>query len=379
MKIKKWVWQDSNFPNFPYNTDELIDIISELSLNTGRLNEITSYLEPNSFKKIQIEAMSNEILSSNEIEGNYLDRESVVSSVKKAIDPAFDSANDKSTHNTDALVQVIQDAALNYEPLTRDRLCTWHNALFPTGQSGLIKIKTGEYREDEMQIVSNPYGREKIHYIAPPPSTIEKEMNRLLDYITNSTENRYIKSAKAHIWFLAIHPFDDGNGRLARVISDYILIKETKQTHKYYSISSVININKKSYYDILEKSNNLIYNRNHDFTQWVKWYLQTLLESIVNSIDKTKSIIKKAKLWDRINKNTPLNQRQIKVLNKIASMGEANFTGGLSTKKYQAITKTSRATAIRDIQDLVQKGFLEQVKGTSGRSVRYMLVYDVES
>ena len=375
MKTKKWVWQDKNFPNFPYNSDELIDTISEISLNIGRINEITSYLEPNSVKDIQIEAISNEILSSHEIEGNYLDRDSVVSSVKKAIDPTFDLADDKSTHNTDALVQVMQDAIKNNKPLTKDRLFTWHNAIFPTGQSGLIKIKTGRYRTDEIQIVSNPYGREKVHYIAPPPNKIEKEMNKLLDYINNSTEHRYIKSAKAHIWFLAIHPFDDGNGRLARVISDHILAKEAHITDKYYSISSVINKNKKSYYDILEKSNNLIYNKDYDFTKWYKWYLQALLKSIQNSINKTKSIIKKAKLWDKINNTTPLNQRQIKVLNKIATIGEENFIGGLSTKKYQAIAKTSRATAIRDIQDLVQKGFLEQEKGTSGRSVRYILVY----
>jgi len=377
MQIKKWIWQHDAFPTFPYNADELIEIISEISLNIGRMNEIASYLKPNNFKNLQIEAISNEILSSNEIEGNYLDRDSVVSSVRKAIDPTFDLIDDKSTHNSDALVQIIQDATLNHKEITKERLCLWHNALFPTGQSGLVRIRTGKYRQDDMQIVSNPYGREKVHYQAPSANLIEKQMNELFDYINNSTQNSYIKSAKAHIWFVAIHPFDDGNGRLARVISDYILAKDVKLSDKYYSISSVIKSKKRSYYDILEKSNNLIYNRDYNFTEWFKWYLQALLESIINSIDKTKTIVKKAKLWDKINVNTPLNQRQIKVLNKIATIGEENFTGGLSTKKYLSIAKTSRATAIRDIKDLVEKGFLEQIKGTSGRGVRYVLIYDI--
>jgi len=189
--------------------------------------------------------VTNEILASSKIEGEILNRDSVRSSVEKKLDDAFDYSNDCSTHHTDGLVDILIDSSFNHEPLTEERLHGWHNALFPTGYSGMTKIDVAKYRNEEMSVVSGKGMKEKTHYIAPPPDTLTDEMHTFLEYINHSKDNPYVKSAIAHLWFVIIHPYDDGNGRITRAIANYVLSKELGLNHKYFSVSSAVIKDKK--------------------------------------------------------------------------------------------------------------------------------------
>ncbi|HIP21344.1 MAG TPA: Fic family protein [Sulfurimonas sp.] len=188
-----------------------------------------------------------------------------------------------------------------------------------------------------------------------------------------NTQNIYIKSAKAHLWFVSIHPYDDCNGRIARVIADYILSKNTNLEYKYFSISSAIQLDKKGYYEALEMSQNLLYNREYDFTKLIQWHIKTLKHSVDLGLNKVDIVVQKAKFWNRVNQEE-LNSRQIKVLNKLLEYFKDEFEGGLSTKKYMNMTKVSKPTAFRDIQDLVKYKYIQQIEGTAGRSVKYELI-----
>jgi len=372
--IKKWVWQHQNYPTFPFDNSKLDDTILQLSKSVGVLEGIISTLNYDNTVDLEIDTFTNEIISTAQIEGEILSRESVRSSVCKKFDRLFDAKHDKSTHYTDGLSDIMIDSSFNKNPLTKERLHGWHNALFPTGYSGLLKIKVASYRDEEMTVISGQGIKEKIHYKAVEPKDIEMDMNRLLSYINEKKVNPFIKSAIAHLWFVIIHPYDDGNGRIARSIVNYILSKELNLNHKYFSISHSVANSKKSYYEILEKSNNLFYNRNYDFTQWILWHTNMIKNAVEISISNIQAIIKKAKFWDRA-RSIKLNESQIKVLNKMLDAKDANFEGGLTNKKYRNITKTTQVTASRHIQDLVKKGLLKEIKGYGGRSTRYEIAF----
>lgn len=374
--MQKWLWQDARYPAFPYNPNLLIDVIDKTSLKIGKLSTLISILDVGKENTIAIDTFTEEIIANSAIEGEYLNFESVRSSVRKRFDASFDYGKDSSTHHTDALASLLIDATSNHEPLCIERLHKWHAALFMGGySSSLNKINVGEFRVyDDMEVVSGVYGKEKVHYRALPAKRIEKDIHRLLDYVNHSNENAYIKSAKAHIWFVSIHPYDDGNGRIARVIADYILSKELLLSSKYFSISSAIQLDKKGYYDTLEHSQNLYFNQKYDFTEWIKWHTQILASSIDTSLKKVDIVIFKAKFWNKIDPEK-LNSRQIKVLNKLLEYPKGEFAGGLSTKKYMSMTKASKPTAVRDIQKLISLGCLRQIEGTAGRNVKYELVF----
>lgn len=372
---KKWVWQHENYPNFPYSNAELDALLSEVSRNTGVLEGTLNTLSSNSTTTIQIDAVTNEILASSEIEGEILSRDSVRSSVRKWLDETFDYSKDKSTHHTDGLVEILIDSSFNHEALTEKRLHGWHNALFPTGYSGMHKIDVAKYRSEEMSVVSGRGRNEKTHYIAPPDNTLLDEMNHFFTYINTSKDNPYIKSAIAHLWFVIIHPYDDGNGRIARAITNYILAKELRFDHKYFSISSAVKEDKKNYYDILERMNRLLYNREYDFTPWIVWHTNMINNAINISLDTIKIVVDKAKFWDRA-RSLNLNEKQTKVLNKLLDAGEGEFEGGLTNKKYRSITGTTQITASRHIKDLVEKGLLREIEGYGGRSTCYDIVWN---
>jgi len=326
-------------------------------------------------QNIAVETFIDEIIASNAIEGEYLNYDSVRSSVRKRLDKSFNLGEDTSTHHTDALTSLLIDSNLNHKPLTLERLHKWHTSLFVGGYSSLLEdINVGVFRKyDDMEVVSGVHGREKVHYLAIPAAKIENDIEKLLEYINNSSENPYIKSAKAHLWFVSIHPYDDGNGRVSRAVTDYILSLSTLDTQfKLYS-SSAIQLDKKGYYEALESSQNLLYNREYDFTKWIKWHTQTLRASVNLGLKKVEIVVQKAKFWNRANQEK-LNSRQIKVLNKLLEYPKDEFKGGLSTKKYMSMTKVSKPTAFRDIQALVTFGYLRQIEGTAGRSVKYELI-----
>ena len=371
--VKKWVWQHSDYSEFDYRYEEIAPLISSVSRNTGKLEYAVHILDEKDINDIVIDTATNEIVQSSEIEGEILDRDSVRSSIRKKLGNPTDQSPDLSTRHTDGLADILIDSSFNHAPLSEERLHGWHNALFPSGYSGGYKIDVSKYRRDEMHVVSHRGYREIVHYEAPPPERVGEEMRKLLVYINHSQEDPYIKSAIAHLWFVIVHPYDDGNGRIARAIVNYILAKELGLNHQYFSISKAIAEEKRSYYDILERSNNLIYNRQFDFTEWIAWHIDAVDRAIEYSLHEIEKVVKKAKFWDRA-RNYALNERQIKVLNKVLDKGMEDFEGALSTKKYAAITKTSIPTAKRDISRLVEYGLLRQIEGTAGRNIRYEIV-----
>jgi len=375
--IKKWIWQHDEYPNFKYNKEALEELLKSLEYKRGTLDGISKLFNANDIKKIEIETLVNEAINTSEIEGEYLKRESVRASLLKKLDASFDTTKDSSTHQTDALVEILLDCSMNSEALSIERLHGWHNSLFVSGYERLHKINVASFRKhDDMEVVSGAIGHEKVHYLALPQREIIKDIENLLAWCNSSEENIYIQSAIAHLWFVVIHPYDDGNGRIARAITDYILSRQNFSTNQFklYSISMAINSDRRGYYEVLDRTTNLFINRDFDVTAWLKWHLRILSDAMDEADRNIEYIVQKTKFWDR-HREDNLNGRQIKVLNKILDIGSENFEGGLNTKKYMAITKKSKATVVRDIQELVLLGCIEQIEGASGRNVRYRIKF----
>lgn len=256
-----------------------------------------------------------------------------------------------------------------------ERLFGWHNALFPRGFSGHFKINVASFRgEGDMEVISGEPGKEKTFYVAPPRDRLEKDMDRFLDWF-NTTEESLIKAAIAHLWFVIIHPFDDGNGRITRAITDLVLSKiEQSSFSKLYSMSSAINADRKGYYKALERTTGYVKkDDNHlDITIWCEWFLTTLYTALIDTKNKLGYIIDKTKFWDK-HRDDGLNARQIKVINRILDVGVENFKGDLSKKKYMKIADTTSSTASRDITELLKFDCIEQIEETAGRNVRYRI------
>jgi len=372
--IKKWVWQHENYPNFSYDKHPLKELLTSLDYRRGLLDGVAKFFSERDRVSVEIDILTQEALHTSEIEGEYLHRESVQNSLQKRLDKDFSELKDSSTHQSDALVAVLLDCSLNREPLDVERLHGWHNALFEGKRFDVLsKIDVASFRtHDEMEVVSGAIGYEKVHYVAVPQKQIEKDMLELLEWCNGVDENIYIKSALAHLWFVIVHPYDDGNGRIARAITDYLLSSQSNEkAFKLYSFSMAVNSDRKGYYAILDRTTNLFKNRNYDFTPWLLWHLKTLNHAMEMALERIDEVISKTKFWDRC-RDKSLNIRQLKVLNKVLDKG--NFEGGINTKKYMAITKTSRATAVRDINELLEYGCIVQIEGSLGRNVRYEVI-----
>jgi len=378
-QIIKWIWQHPDFPKFNYNLSELNTLIGEIDYLRGKLDGVSQLFSQEDIQRFEIDTLTDEAINTSLIEGEVFKRESVRSSLRKKLDENFDARNDKySTAATDSLVEILIDCSLNKEPLSLERLHGWHNCLFENQYSKLTKINIATFRDhDDMEVISGAIGFEKVHYRAVPKSSIETGMQKLLNYCNDSDENIYIKSAIAHLWFVIIHPYDDGNGRVSRAITDYILSKHTSQAQfKLYSISTAINADRKGYYDILDKTTNLFINKDFNITPWLTWHLTILKNAMLNASKNIDYLIEKTKFWD-IHRKQALNARQIKVLNKILEIGSENFEGGISTKKYISMTKVSKATAVRDLVQLVNFGCIKQLEETSGRNIRYVVNFGI--
>ena len=377
--IVKWIWQHQDYPKFKYDKSKLIDLLNQIEYNRGLLDGISKLFSSDDIVKIEIETLTDEAINTSLIEGEFFKRESVRSSFKKKLDRYFDARNDKySTIATDNLVEILIDSNLNKKDLTIERLHGWHNCLFEhTSYSKLDKIEIAKFRShSDMEVVSGAIGFEKTHYKAIPFEKIEEDIKSFLEYCNTSNENIYIKAAIAHIWFVIIHPYDDGNGRIARAITDYILSQNSSTAQfKLYSISTAIIKDRTAYYDILDKTTNLFLNKDFSLTSWIIWHLNILNSAMKEALKNVEFLIQKTKFWDR-HRDKALNERQIKVLNKILDIGNENFEGGLNTKKYISLTKVSKATAVRDITQLVEFGCIKQIDGTAGRNVRYEIDFD---
>ena len=362
---KKWIWKYDTYPKFTYDSKKLQPLLQEIKYYQGLLEGIFTNANEEDMYQTQLEIMTQEIMDSSAIEGEILSRDSVRSSISKQLGINREQ-KDHSTRTSEGVTELLVDALYRFnEPLTKARLLGWHNALFPSEVKRIVDIRIAQYRDEEMEIVSGRIGREKVHYIAPPPEALEREMERFLDWL-NSTEVSILDAGIAHLWFVVIHPFDDGNGRIARAIGNYLLSKEAKAPIRFYSMSSMIWQDRRGYYDILEAttSGDIV------VTLWLEWFLKTLLKSLQEARKNIRFILQKTAFWDR-HRNTPLNEREIKVLDRLLVVGEGDFEGGINTRKYASLTKVSKNTAYRELKGLVEKGCLRQIEGTAGRSVRY--------
>ena len=312
-----------------------------------------------------LNTITDDVIKSSEIEGERLNYDQVRSSVARRL--GIETAGlVESDRYVEGVVEMMLDATQNYTAkLDDERLFGWHNALFPTGRSGLYKIEVAQYRSGDMQVVSGAMGKEVVHFQAPSPEFVAPEMVKLLEWInTNMTIDNVLKSAIAHFWFIVIHPFDDGNGRIARAMSDMLLTRSDNTPLRFYSLSAHFLQHKREYYAILQK----VQHSSGDITEWIVWFLECLkmaLETTQLLLNKT---ISKAEFWER-HKDLSFNNRQQQMLNRL--MGE--FVGVLNTSKWAKITKCSQDTALRDIQDLISKGVLRK-DDKGGRSTTYELV-----
>jgi Fic family protein len=314
-----------------------------------------------------LDTLTLDVLKSAEIEGELLNPEHVRSSIAQRLGIEF-AGSIVSDRNVDGMVEMMIDATHNcFKPLTAERLFDWHAALFPMGRSGVFKITVADWRKDttgSMQVVSGTIGKEKVHFQAPDANLIEKEMNRFLEWF-NETNNvdLVIKAAIAHLWFVTIHPFQDGNGRITRALTDMLLAQSDKNTQRFYSMSAQIKIERKQYYEILENTQK----GDLDTTEWIKWFLSCLINALKSTDNTLTSVLIKANFWNK-HSETIINERQKKLLNKLLD----GFEGNLTSSKWAKIAKCSKDTAIRDINDLISKDVLQK-ESAGGRSTNYEL------
>lgn len=364
-----YIHENDNWTAFRWNATELTAILEEVNRKQGLLYGRLSSLGFDSKLKAMAENLTYDVVYSSEIEGIRLNVDEVRSSIarKLGIENVKQTA---PSHYIDSVVAVMLDAVNHYDQLlTKEKICAWQAAFFPTGFSEGSQIEVGQYRTNEEHIVSGMFGREKIHYIAPSPERVDEEMAHFLDWF-NSQENinSVIRSAIAHFWFVSIHPFEDGNGRLARILSDMLLARADKSEFRFYNISSQINKDKNHYYDILEKAQH----GDGDITEWIYWYANTLSVALDEAENIVSTILNKSFFWQKAS-SVPLSQRQTDMLNLFLDGYEAKIT----SKTWASLAKCSKDTAIRDIQDLVDKDILrEDIPGAKRPS--YSIIYDPE-
>ena len=367
-----YIWKQEKWPNFKWQNDLLVNSLSKARFLQGKLLSKISSLGLELSQESRCEIMIEEAVKTAAIEGQILDKEAVRSSVARRL--GLSTAGLKTPdRNTEGLVDVILEATVNYKKaLTAGRLKSWQASLFPTGYSGLKQIRVGEWRgEALMQVVSGPIGREKVHFEAPPTNRINFEMQQFLDWWTRGRGqiDGLLRAGIAHFYFVTIHPFEDGNGRIARVLTDMALAQDENLAKRYYSLSSRIMAERNAYYDILERSQK----GGLDITEWLKWFLNCFIRTIKDSETAISKVLQKAAFWQK-HAQTVLNKNQQKVINRLLDAGEGRFIGNLTTRKYVAMAKVSRATAYRDIVDLVEKKILKRSK-SAGRSVSYEIKY----
>ncbi len=362
--MAKYIYQYDQWPQFTWNDKEINVILGKVRHLQGK---ILGQMEAMGFtvkEEALLSTLTLDVLKSSEIEGENLNYEQVRSSIARRLGMEY-AGMVRTDRDVEGVVEMMLDATQNYNArLTEERLFGWHAALFPTGWSGMHRIDAGCYRKGEMQVVSGPMGKEKIHYQAPSPDQVKQEMDLLLSWISDESKiDAVIKAAIAHFWFIIIHPFDDGNGRIARALSDMLLAYSEESSQRFYSLSNQIHTEKKAYYEILQK----VQHSSGDITEWLDWFLNCLYRALQTTEEAMKRILRKAAFWD-IHKDTALNNRQRLMLNKLLD----GFEGKLKSSKWAKIAKCSPDTALRDIKDLVEKGILKQDE-SGGRSTNYEL------
>lgn len=358
-----YIHEQKNWPKFTWDAEIITKILGSVRHRQGQILGQMQALGFRIQEETMLKALTMDVIKSSEIEGELLNPEQVRSSIARRLGIEIAGAI-AAERNIDGIVEMMLDATQRYEtPLTDERLFDWHAALFPTGRSGMYKIKTAVWRDDVMQVTSGPMGKEIVHFEAPPASKVPSEMNVFLNWIEKySAIDDVLKAGLAHLWFVTIHPFDDGNGRIARAITDMLLARADKSSQRFYSMSAQIQSDRNKYYDILESTQK----GNLDITEWLTWFLDCLMQSMEQTEEIIKKTMVRAQFWET-NKETLFNARQQKILQLLLD----DFFGTLKVSKYAKIAKTSTDTALRDLQDLVRKEVLEQIG--SGRSTSYKL------
>lgn len=369
----KYIHESEAWPEFRWDEKALAKPLAEVSRRQGRL---VGRMESLGFKlreEAVLRTLTEDVLKSSDIEGEKLDPDEVRSSIARRL--GMDIAGlIPSDRNVDGVVEMLLDATSKCNaPLTAARLCGWQAALFPTGYSGMYKIVVGKWRDDAdgpMQVVSGPEGRKKVHYEAPAAERLPAEMKNFLKWFDQEkSTDPIIKAGIAHLWFVTIHPFADGNGRIARAIADMQLARAENSPQRFYSMSSEIRAQRNAYYGILETTQK----GDLDITKWLHWFLECLDRALINAEDLLANVLAKAAFWER-HREKPINERQRKVLNRLLD----GFEGKLTSSKWAKLTKVSQDTAARDIKDLVDKDMLRQDTG-GGRSTSYSIVIDAQN
>ncbi len=362
-----WVWQQKDWPEFYYDSAILLPKISNVSRLIGALTAVCQALNETERLDARERVLADDAMETAAIEGEVLRRSSVRASIRKRL--GLPVEHEDWDERADGLVAVLLDARLRkQQPLTEERLFGWHAALFPAGYSGLSKIRVARYRgKEEMQIVSGAIGREVVHFVAPPKAELDREMSGYLKWLNTEDESvPLLKAGIAHLWFIMIHPFDDGNGRIGRAVTDHLLTRSYPSLMELVSFSKFISRDRKGYYSVLEAAGK----SGMDITPWLKWFLQTFEAALQEAQWVVERVVTKARFWQQ-NRNTALNARQQKVVNRLLD-SEARFEGGMTTRKYAGMTKCSSVTASRDLADLVDKKILQKRPG-GGRSTSYEL------
>lgn len=364
-RMKPFIYQRVDWPKFHWNNEKIIDLLSEARNLQGRLIGKMESLGFDLRNEALLDTLTLDVLKSSEIEGEFLNTDQVRSSIARKLGMEI-AGSVESDRNIDGVVEMMLDATQNcFDPLSSERLFDWHAALFPTGRSGMYKIIVADWRNDStgpMQVVSGALGKEKVHFQAPDSALVEKEMKHFLEWFNaNNKTDLVLKAAIAHLWFVTIHPFEDGNGRITRALTDMLLAQSDKSNQRFYSLSAQIRIERKQYYEILEKNQK----GNLDITEWIVWFLKCLINALKATDSQLVSVLFKGEFWTKHSK-TLINQRQKKILNMLLD----GFDGKLTSSKWAKIAKCSKDTAIRDINDLKDKGILQK-ELAGGRSTNY--------
>jgi Fic family protein len=362
-----YIHERPDWPKFHWDQEKLAPKLAAVRHRQGRLLGRMEALGFTLRKEAVLQTLTLDVLKSSEIEGEILNPEQVRSSVARRLGMDIAGTVPADRH-VEGVVEMMLDATQNFDkPLTAERLFGWHAALFPTGRSGLGKIAVGAWRDDSkgpMQVVSGPLGREKVHFEAPKAKRLETEMAKFIGWANKKIDiDPVLRSAQAHLWFVTIHPFDDGNGRIARAIADWALAQSENSSQRFYSMSSQIRLEGNEYYDILEKTQKATL----DVTEWMKWFLDCLDRAIAGTESTLADVFRKAKFWEK-NADKHINERQRLILNKLLD----RFEGKLTSTKWAKLTKCSQDTAQRDIQALIDQGVLVR-DAAGGRSTSYSL------
>ena len=367
IKSSVYIHERSEWPAFSWDSERISQRLVEVRHQQGRLIGRMEGLGFQLRTEAVLDTLTEDVLKSSEIEGEKLDRDQVRSSIARRL--GIDIGGLKpADRNVEGVVEMMLDATQRYDqPLTAQRLFDWHAALFPTGRSGMSRINVGAWRDDKkgpMQVVSGPIGKERVHYKAPVATRLRGEMKKFLNWFEKErSADLVLKAGVAHLWFVTIYPFDDGNGRIARAIADMVLARSERSPQRFYSMSAQIQQERKSYYEILEATQK----GELDVTRWLEWFLVCLGRAFDRTETILAAVLTKARFWDRF-AATELNERQRSMINRMLN----GFEGKLTSSKWAKLEKCSQDTALRDIEDLIRKGVLAK-DSSGGRSTSYSL------